>query len=394
MTKLSSTYFSIKNSWLNHVAIPWVDTLASFSYSAVPNDRVLIIRQDAIGDYLLFRNFLPIIVDYFKSQGKTVYVLGNDIWKDIALTIDNQVPDYWLWINRLKFTRKPVYRASKIKELQNIGFGTVVHTSWHRLPFIDSLTKVLKPELSIASAGGLLNATLAELLSANSMHHLLLQGNPAVMHEFLRNAEFTSQLTGHTDVISLHIDTTKLPSVNPPKGKYAVIMMGASLPEKQWPVANYAQVITFLIQNGYEVACTGAKSDNYLYQQVVQLLSSETKQHCLSFCGTLSLSASISLISGAKLFMGNDTGLLHAATALDIPAITVARINHFGYFIPYPESLNKKLITITAADDLPEIHIEEDWPTLHALDESYPIRKIPTSAVVTAIKEIISLQAL
>ncbi len=48
-----------------------------------PSNSLLIVRLDAIGDYILFRNFLKVIRNSEKFNNYTITLCGNTLWKDI-----------------------------------------------------------------------------------------------------------------------------------------------------------------------------------------------------------------------------------------------------------------------------------------------------------------------
>src|SRR4051812_40638909 len=64
-----------------------------------PKKRLLIIKIDAIGDYVLFRNFLEVIKTSEKYKDYEKDLLGNVLWKDIALWYDKP------FISRFRFVK-------------------------------------------------------------------------------------------------------------------------------------------------------------------------------------------------------------------------------------------------------------------------------------------------
>src|ERR1700744_3387262 len=59
--------------------------LAAFRRS---KKRLLIIKTDAIGDFILFRNFIEIVKRSEKYGDYEIDLLANDLCRDIALTYD------------------------------------------------------------------------------------------------------------------------------------------------------------------------------------------------------------------------------------------------------------------------------------------------------------------
>ena len=70
-------------------------------------NRVLIVRLDAIGDYVLWRNCLRFIRDCAKYRDSHLTVLGNPAWRNLAETFDADCADEWIWVeNRNSLFRR------------------------------------------------------------------------------------------------------------------------------------------------------------------------------------------------------------------------------------------------------------------------------------------------
>jgi hypothetical protein len=66
------------------------------SASKIPSKELLIVKTDAIGDYILFRNLLPYIRNSKRFQGYKIVLLGNVIWKDLAEFYDKDFVDEFI----------------------------------------------------------------------------------------------------------------------------------------------------------------------------------------------------------------------------------------------------------------------------------------------------------
>jgi len=60
--------------------------------------RLLIIKTDAIGDYILFRNFIEIVMKSERFKDYRVDLLGNELWREIALQYDGDYINEFLFI--------------------------------------------------------------------------------------------------------------------------------------------------------------------------------------------------------------------------------------------------------------------------------------------------------
>ena len=74
-----------------------------FLQESNPTKKILIIRLDDIGDYILFRNFLPYYknAEHWKSYSFTL--LGNIVWKDLFEKYDASLVNAVIWIDKKQY---------------------------------------------------------------------------------------------------------------------------------------------------------------------------------------------------------------------------------------------------------------------------------------------------
>src|ERR1700749_1987797 len=64
-----------------------------------PKKRILIIKTDAIGDYILFRNFLEVLRTSEKFKDHEIDLLGNTLWQEVALWYDKPFVAHFRFFN-------------------------------------------------------------------------------------------------------------------------------------------------------------------------------------------------------------------------------------------------------------------------------------------------------
>ncbi|WP_334084306.1 hypothetical protein [Helicobacter typhlonius] len=87
-----------------------IDSIINVLYptkQARQNKSLVILRNDAIGDYLLFRDFLHILRQEYSSYHITL--IGNIVFKDFALCLDRAYIDKFIWIDNKKFRKNILY---------------------------------------------------------------------------------------------------------------------------------------------------------------------------------------------------------------------------------------------------------------------------------------------
>lgn len=115
---------------------------------------LLLVRLDAIGDYILFRNYLKIIRASEKYKNYKITLLGNIIWKEIALTFDKDVIDEFIWLDRKKFYRNLLYKYNLLNQLYKSGFETIIEATHSReILYGDMIVGAAKAKNSFGSKG-------------------------------------------------------------------------------------------------------------------------------------------------------------------------------------------------------------------------------------------------
>jgi heptosyltransferase II len=99
-------------------------------------------------------------------------------------------------------------------------------------------------------------------------------------------------------------------------------------PAKQWPAAYFAEVARYwLAQNtAHTVVLVGGPKDVAIGNQIEAVVKHELPAHgerMINRCGKTSLREAFEEIAKAGYVVSNDSGLMHAAAALDIPVVAL-----------------------------------------------------------------------
>jgi heptosyltransferase-2 len=110
---------------------------------------------------------------------------------------------------------------------------------------------------------------------------------------------------------------------------------GSVWPTKCWPEENYAKLITRLERElGIISIIVGGKNDLDLGEQVVRLADA----HPINFSSKTTLTELMALMKHFKIFITNDSGPMHIATAFGVPTLGIfgPTTKELGFF-PYGE---------------------------------------------------------
>ena len=96
---------------------------------------------------------------------------------------------------------------------------------------------------------------------------------------------------------------------------YVVIHPGALQVTKRWDTGRYAEVARTLQNEGFTIALTGGPGEESLVAEVARHVAGTT------ILLGLTIPELGELIRGARLYIGNDSGPMHLATAVGTPTV-------------------------------------------------------------------------
>ncbi|MBN9178755.1 MAG: glycosyltransferase family 9 protein [Microbacterium sp.] len=116
---------------------------------------------------------------------------------------------------------------------------------------------------------------------------------------------------------------TELAALPPAPGLVVGIGIGARNAKRQWPVSEIASALFQLSAAGpVSAQILGGEVDTERAKELAGLLR-ERGVYAADLAGALTLSESAAAISTCAVFLGNDSGLQHIASSLNIPTVVV-----------------------------------------------------------------------
>lgn len=120
-------------------------------------------------------------------------------------------------------------------------------------------------------------------------------------------------------------------------GPYICLAPGSRWPMKQWAADNYAELARRIaFELGYHVVLLGDANDAHAARPIVR----EARGRVTDLLGRTGILEAAAVIEGARVFIGNDSGLMHLAEAVGVPVIALfgPTVEEFGYYPSLPES--------------------------------------------------------
>ncbi|MFI5222275.1 MAG: glycosyltransferase family 9 protein [Bacteroidia bacterium] len=301
---------------------------------------LLIVKLDAIGDYLLFRNFLEDIRRSKKFSGYRITLCGNMIWKELAEDLDKFNVDEFFWIDKRKFITERDYRNNILKEINSKGFEVAFQPTFSRELITGDLV-ILATQASqrIGSRGDDANENFHLKKLGDAVYTRLLNKNSKVDFEFEKNKMIVGEFTGE-EILRVKPQLANVPKMKP-EHPYAVLFPGAGEEQKRWDPGGFAEVADQLKTNyNLEIKIFGAHSDSKIADEIIEKCIAARP---VNLCGKTNLHELIREISNAGFLLSNDSVALHIAACFDVRTVCILNGRHFGRFAPYPSIISPYL---------------------------------------------------
>ncbi len=301
---------------------------------------IAIIRLDAIGDYILFRNFLYELKQSPKFADLPVTIIGNQAWKSIAETFDSKLVNNFIWLDRNQIWDNKKYRISKLLGLVKTHYEYIIVPTFSRDFASDSLANVMNAKHKITSLGDLSNISNNEKIVTDTYYTKILPATSEILFEFERNREFFQNLLGYKLNTKLIIKPVATKFHNQ-LANYIVLFIGASSNKRRWDISNFNGLAIWLNEiYGVNIVVCGSITDIDSNNTVINM------PFIHNLIGKTSLVEMVDILSTAKFVVSNETSIPHICIALDVRVFVISNGNHFGRFTPYPANLTDKYYPI------------------------------------------------
>jgi len=116
-------------------------------------------------------------------------------------------------------------------------------------------------------------------------------------------------------------------------------------PAKRWPSQHFAAVANAKLNEDWQVWILGSPNDQTVAEEIQHL----THQRCLNLTGETTLLDAIDLLSLANIVLSNDSGLMHIASALDLPVVVIYGSSSPRYTPPLTQKVNIQSLNLTCS---------------------------------------------
>ncbi len=288
------------------------------------NQNVCIIKQDGIGDFILFIPAFEELKRFYKDKKITLFtsLVNSELAKKSGLF------DEVVTFEKKEFENSALRKT--YKRFSSFKFDVLLHPTQPRTVEAEILAHFIDAKEKIASKGeaGALPQALKDKF--DTIYDRLIDTGEDMT--FIQSAKFIRGLGDGEFLYTL----PKIKEVNscsiPLPDDFFIVFMGGSVYNKLYPPENF-----------YKIAChiakkTGKKclllGDKFDLEQLESFKGEENLEY-ISLIGKTTLSELLYVISKSSLVVGNDTCAIHMANALSVPSVCVRGQFSGDKFYPY-----------------------------------------------------------
>ncbi|TSJ44250.1 glycosyltransferase family 9 protein [Mucilaginibacter corticis] len=323
--------------------------------------RLLLIKTDAIGDYILFRNFIEILKRSEKYKDYQIDLLGNTIWRDLTETYDSQFLNAAYFINPRSFYEAPLKTLKQGWQLFTNNYEVVLQPTYTRLFITDGFAALTAAKQIIGYESDNEGIVPRYKKKTDKFYTQLLPLPADSYFEFNRNVHFFQTVLGE----KIYLTSPQIKTDAVAKNGIA-ILPGAGAFKRGWENDKFLQLIKRLLQQTKQpVYLIGGPAEVKAGDYIMQNLPAGSIDNRIN---KTSLPQLIELIGGSGLLIANETSAIHMAVATQTPSVCILGGGHFERFAPYPAGTANAPICIY--DKMPCYHC--NWLCIYKTESHDP----------------------
>ena len=302
-----------------------------------PQKRILIIKTDATGDFILFRNFIEVTKKSEIFKDHQVDLLGNKLWQDIAIQYDSKFIGNFFFINPDELYEAPLTTFKLGLRLFKNNYETVLQPTFARTFINDSLAGFTAAKQIIGFEGDTERINIKYKTKTDRFYTIKMLIPVSIKFEFERSRFFLENVLKQPVTIngrSVPVESNIRTGI--------VIFPGSGVFKRSWEAEKFLGLIKLILQhNSQPVYLAGGPDELQIGEYLTKNLPPNKVNNLI---GKTSLLQLVQLIGNAALIIANETAAIHIAAATQTKAVCILGGGHFGRFAPYPDHiLNKPL---------------------------------------------------
>lgn len=339
---------------------------------------LIIIKNDRIGDYVIWHDTISAYKEKYKGQ--KVLLICNDTVLSLAKQEDFFTDILSFKLNKIK--KSPIYAYKFFNQLKGYESETVINPIWERTWFADIMTMAIKSKNKVSF--------LPKVREGRFSHYYDRQYTKLVdchscTSEIEADSLFVQKMIKDDYQYGNYPLTVQVASPIKEK-KYVAISFSSSALGKNWPLERFVEVIN-QIPDDYKVVLIGAGVFDQRQAKTIEDNTTD-KSRVINLVNKTSVAEMVALIANASFVLGNDSGAVHIAAAVHVPSVAVVPGVEFYRFLPYPKEMNIKYAPRVVANLMKCYNCK--YNCIYPDKEPFEcIKRVTTEMVVNEMNELI-----
>lgn len=371
---------------LKGIIYDWILRLATVGFrKRASHKKLLIVRVDEIGDFMLWHSFLNEMVSAERFKDYEFHFCGNQSWKTLFQNFDAAFVQKSFWLDKQIFKKEMPYRYRFLKKIYQEKYDTVINPTFSRdKRYDDSIVKAAKAQHTIGMTANLESVQSYEIGYDRHLYTQVFDHKEYPVFEFYRNKLFTEfVIRKKSAVTDTLIAPESLPtlSIELPE-KYFVVFPGSRSKARIWPTENFDRVSSYLAENyGWTAIVCGTKTDT----AYTNTFCDQYKQPFIDLTGKTSLIEMLSLLKNAQCLLSVDTGSVHLAAAVGCTVFGIFNGSQYQRFAPYPANMAPNFYAVYPDE------VEEELTNAELIKQKYefvipvPYTSVKPEKVILAV---------
>lgn len=335
----------------NHKTVVGASVLRKKLFDESLIKKILLPRFDTHGDIVLLQGVVQVLLDRFPHADITIFV--RDGYDQLAPLFPSRLQwktqPYNPWA---RYSHDDIPGISRmLDEIESETWDLVLFTTYNRTFLEDLVGAKLNRSMKIGIGRPTTHVKWQEhvlgCLSLQAVIDDVLIQVDEFSHETEKYDRFLKELFGADVTIPpprLTVPEILLQDIKlllsgmglQPGGYVLCVPAGVqNVPIKKWSEEKFAEILVWLSDSyGLRPLVVGHESERMIVEKVVTLVKNKAVA-CGSWLGTTGeLSVLAGLLNYARFFVGNDTGPMHMAAALEVPLVGIFGGGTWPRFLP------------------------------------------------------------
>ncbi|WP_214071988.1 glycosyltransferase family 9 protein [Mucilaginibacter sp. dw_454] len=294
-----------------------------------PAKRLLLIKTDAIGDYIIFRNFIQVLKQSEKYRDYQIDLLGNKLWSELTETYDKQYLNETYFITPNSYYEAPLKTFKQGWTLFRNRYEVVLQPTYTRVFITDGFAGLTAAKQIVGYQSNNEGIVPRYKNKTDKFYTQLLQLPAESYFEFNRNVCFFEAVL----CTKIYL---KAPNIQTNAGikNGIAILPGAGAFKRGWEGEKFLELINRLRKETNEqIYLIGGPGEVKHGDFLMQNLPTGSVENRIN---KTTLPELINTIANSALLIANETSVIHMAVATQTPSVCILGGGHFERFAPYP----------------------------------------------------------